>query len=407
MADAAQRLLQPQIDTDSPARTESPTLLITYLAIFLVGIACMAVSGYFLIEGLSEFSGGAGAKRMLIVGGILFQVTESICFMSAAALTAHSRSWRYLLFTLGSVLFLFSIAVMTLAQKTALQAGEAQAQAIDEKRDQLRLQLQSLDKVIASYRLNAEKQSRSIYKDSRALGQDSLNRATELEERKMALSNTLFALNEKRRQTSVDFFNRIEQVLGVPSAQAEFYFLVIRSLLLELCGIVLLSFSANLRAYNRLIQKQEKLQTTQAVDEPVVDADLVLTRQESKREVNPQKSEPHQQHLRVVENATVMPPDDDGSTEHEPETAVEEELPSHWASPKIRGKQLKHTAGITETELQLLATMVWDLYEQKIIRGLSRDTIRRALREHCNKRVSHEVATMLAKIIKSRQESYG
>ena len=106
----------------------------------------MSVAGYFLIEGLSQFSGSNAAKRMLIAGGILFQITESICFISASALTYHSLTWRYTLFGLGLVLFSFSIGVMTLAQKTALQTGEAQAQAIDEKRDYTRKQIDSLEK---------------------------------------------------------------------------------------------------------------------------------------------------------------------------------------------------------------------------------------------------------------------
>ena len=104
----------------------------------------MAVAGYFLIEGLSQFSGDSTAKNMLIIGGVLFQITESLCFIAAAALTYHSLRWRYMLFSLGAVLFCFSIGVMTLAQKTALQTGEAQAQANDEKREHIRSQIASL-----------------------------------------------------------------------------------------------------------------------------------------------------------------------------------------------------------------------------------------------------------------------
>ena len=215
----------------------------------------MAVAGYFLIEGLSQFSGSGAARNMLIVGGVLFQITESLCFISASALTYHSLRWRYILFGLGSILFCFSIAVMTLAQKTALQTGEAQAQANDEKREHIRGQIASLQQVIDSYRLNAEKQSKSIYKDSRALGQDSINRAAELEERKIQLSEELFSLNSARRQTAADFFQRLEEVTGLPGKSTEFYFLVVRSLLLELSGIILMSFGANLRAYNKLVVK--------------------------------------------------------------------------------------------------------------------------------------------------------
>jgi len=208
----------------------------------------MIVAGYFLIEGLSQFSGDDTTRNILIIGGILFQITESLCFIAAASLAFHSITWRLALFGLGCVLFLFSIGVMTLAQKTALQTGINEASAIDEKRGQIREQLASLDRMIESYRLNAEKQSKSIFKDSRAMGQDSINRAAEIEAEKSKLSEQLFSLNQQRKETSIDFFIRLEEVTGLPAVSTEFYFLVVRSLLLELCGIILMAFAANLRA---------------------------------------------------------------------------------------------------------------------------------------------------------------
>ncbi|MFV2057066.1 MAG: hypothetical protein ACC707_11405 [Thiohalomonadales bacterium] len=230
--------------------------------IFSVGVACMIVAGYFLIEGLSQFSGNATTRNILIIGGILFQITESLCFIAAAALAFHSRLWRVSLFMLGCVLFLFSVAVMTLAQKTALQAGVNEAGAIDEKRQYMREQMTSLDRMIESYQYNAEKQSKSIYKDSRALGQDSINRATAIEQQKLELSDELFALNQERKETSVDFFNRLEEVTGLPSRNTEFYFLVLRSLLIELSGILLMAFGASLRT----LRAQGAYQNLAAVD---------------------------------------------------------------------------------------------------------------------------------------------
>jgi len=222
--------------------------------IFLVGMSCMVVAGFFLIEGLSQFSGDATTRNILIVGGILFQITESLCFIAAASLSFHSVVWRITLFGLGCILFLFSIAVMTLAQKTALQTGINTAAAIDQKRVDIRAQLESLDRMIDSYRLNAERQSKSIYKDSRAMGQDSINRAIELEQKKINLSNELYQLNQERRETSADFFQRMHDVTGLPAKETEFYFLVIRSLLLELSGILLMAFGANLRVMTKPAQ---------------------------------------------------------------------------------------------------------------------------------------------------------
>lgn len=391
-----------------------PTLSVTYVSIFAIGIACMAVAGYFLIEGLSEFSGSTGAKRMLIVGGILFQITESICFIAAASLTAHSLRWRYILFSLGLVLFCFSIGVMTLAQKTALQSGEAQAQAIDEKRAYLRKQITSLENVISSYRLNAEKQSKSIFKDSRALGQDSLNRATELEQKKFDLSQQLFILTEKRRQTSSDFFKRFEEISGLPAKQTEFYFLVLRSLLLELCGIILMSFSANLRAYNLLITNLARQQETKPPTENPVSS---LHEQENTQaiEENPttevsnsviSAEEPiaEKHELDTPQLFIPSPVEFDIEQEDDTEIELEDNWAQDWASPKLRAKKLK-SAGVSETELQILSSHLTDLHEQGIIRGFSPSSIRRNLKDHCRKTVNQEVANILSRILKSRQEA--
>lgn len=217
------------------------------LAILLVGLAAMIVSGWYLIEGMLHFAGDDTSKRVFIAAGIIFQITESICFISAAALSNKHFYWRVLLLLLGCILFFFSITVMTLAQKATLHSGEVETSALNEQIAATKSQIESLDEMIAAYRLNAEKQSKSIYANSRELGQDSLNRATELEEKKLTLSEKLFTLSSARKQTSSDFFQQLEEIVNYPALQMEFYFLVSRSLLLELCGIFLLSFAAYLK----------------------------------------------------------------------------------------------------------------------------------------------------------------
>ena len=207
----------------------------------------MIVSGWYLIEGMLHFAGDDSSKRVFIAAGIIFQVTESICFIAATAFTSRSWLWRGSLFTLGTTLFIFSIAVMTLAQKATLQVGDSQAKALDTQIQSIEDQIKSLDNVIAGYRLNAETQSKSVYANSRELGQDSLNRATELEEKKLALADRLYGLQKDRKQTSADFFKQLENIIGFPALKTEFYFLMIRSVLMELCGIVLMAFAAHLR----------------------------------------------------------------------------------------------------------------------------------------------------------------
>jgi hypothetical protein len=377
----------------------------------------MGVAGYFLIQGLSQFSGSGAAKNMLIVGGVLFQITESLCFIAASALTYHSLRWRYILFSLGVVLFSFSIGVMTLAQKTALQTGEAQAQANDEKRDQVRSQIASLQQVIDSYRLNAEKQSKSIYKDSRAMGQDSINRAAELEERKIQLSNELYDLNTARRQTASDFFQRLEEVSGLPAKSTEFYFLVLRSLLLELSGIILMSFGANLRAYNKLVISagtQADLEIKKPLLKKVFssrNAEISNSVQTPTPKTQPglvatttTNSKPTQTSLLLepappIRSSTTVSASDlrieSGSSEEEENS----DLPNHKEN---HGESHAAANSVTGHHLNFLATMVMDLYDQRLLAELNPVAIKDSLSRYCSQKVSHDTAGLLSKLINKR-----
>ena len=212
--------------------------------VLIIGACFMIAAAFLLIQGLSRFSGDSGSQNIFIVFGVLFQIGESVCFIAAARQSHHSKLWRAGLLMLGIILFSFSISVMTLAQKATMQVGINAASAVDEQRNYLREQIESLDRSINSYRFNAESQSKSIYKDSRALGQDSLNRTIELEEKKRALSDQLFALSNERRESSADFFARLETIVGWPADTTEFYFLVLRSVLIELCGVLFLAYGS-------------------------------------------------------------------------------------------------------------------------------------------------------------------
>jgi len=399
-----------------------PALSITYVLIFLIGASCMAVAGFFLIEGLSEFSGNVATTRMLIVGGVLFQITESICFISASALTYHSLRWRYILFTLGAVLFCFSIGVMTLAQKTALQVGETQASAFDEKRNHLRKQIISLDKVIESYRYNAKRQSRSIYKDSRAKGQDSLNRAAKLEERKLKLAEQLFVLNKARRQTSADFFKRIEKITGMPAASTEFYFLVARSLLLELSAIILMSFAANLRAYNRLViesQSADVIALSESLTQKVVarlrrhvnagvnkTLDGNLNDSESSRSYNNEDSSQNSNSSKVEEKKDnkVWLTQSKINNESSDPPVIENDIhvddmefnnESEYDPLASNGVQ----SSVTKSEMNILFSNIVELHRNGILTNLSAEGIQVGMIKYCNKKIPVEIASELARLV--------
>ncbi len=400
-----------------------PSLSLTYIFIFGIGLACMTVAGYFLVEGLSQFSGSGGARNMLIVGGILFQITESLCFISASALTFHSLQWRLMLFTLGLILFCFSIAVMTLAQKTALQTGEAQAQAIDEQRTQIRDQIASLQQVIASYRANADNQSKSIYKDSRAMGQDSINRAAEMEDRKFQLSEKLYELNTARQQTSSDFFHRLEEVTGLPERSTEFYFLVLRSLLLEMSGIILMSFGAHLRAFRTVATPPPVIQpeSEKKPELPKKSRRGLWHKSASEALINATDQDTRPE--AVPEAATVMaglsttlngsPGRGAGAPEPaQPATAAYQEVTpdknrknkvTYLDVPAMKEKDSASGKHATSSHnINYLATLVMELYEQNILRELTPATIRDSLSRYCSHNVTQDTARILSQVINKR-----
>ncbi|MDH5325163.1 MAG: hypothetical protein OEZ68_09660 [Gammaproteobacteria bacterium] len=300
---------------------------VTQTAVFLVGFCAMAVSGWYLIEGMLHFAGDDTSKRVFIAAGIIFQITESICFIAAAALSSKKLYWRSMLFAMGCILFLFSIGVMTLAQKAALQSGNNQATALDTQIESIKAQIASLDNVIAGYRFNAEKQSKSVYANSRELGQDSLNRATDLEIKKISLNEKLFQLQNQRKQSSSDFFTQLEKVTGWPALQSEFYFLITRSILLELCGIMLMAFAAHLRAPGTHAPTREPSRVMDSIQPKLENLSAAPKKASTKKA--PNKSAPPT----AVPAAPSAP-------------ASPEETGEHWARSHIRLlKQLQSTKG--------------------------------------------------------------
>jgi hypothetical protein len=231
-------------ELDAPMRDRErpyPGLGVISLAL---GLVCMAIAGVILIQGLLQFSANQAAQWIFIASGIAFQVVESFCFVAASRTSPHSRGWRYAMFTLGVCLFVFSIAIMTIAQRAALAVDELAASANDEQRRILHTRLASIDQLIDGYRLNAATQSRSVYAQSRKLGQTSLNLAKDLEEQKQAITAQLLALASHNTQTAADFFTRVERVIGWPATHIEFWFLFLRACLIEIAGVVCLSYGA-------------------------------------------------------------------------------------------------------------------------------------------------------------------
>lgn len=215
--------------------------------IFLVGFACMVLSGYFLVIGLSQFAVNESIKVILAASAVTLQIAESACFMIAAAMPSPFKKIRAALFVGGSIIFIFSIAVVTVAQKAVFQESEVSANANDTMKKNIEGQIANLDATIASYRLNGEKQSRSIYPESRAKGQESLDEATKLMEKREALSEQLFELQKQRSVTGMDVYRKLEKVLRIDAENIELGYILVRSLLLETIGVLFLSLPGYLK----------------------------------------------------------------------------------------------------------------------------------------------------------------
>lgn len=378
--------------------------------VFSVGLCAMVVAGYILIQGMLQFSGNETTRDLLIAAGIVFQVTEALCFVAAAALINKSRYWRFGLLCLGILLFAFSSAVMTLAQKTTLETGEIKDKAIVSQITGMESQIESLSNVIAGYKHNAEKQSQSIYANSRQLGQDSLNRAVDLENKKIQLLNEVSKLKESRRQTSSVFFKQIETITGLPALETEFYFLVIRSVLLELCGIVLMAFAAYLRS-STLLWKHEHTRPSATINphqqltlytpsaaEKKASSDAALTQS------NPDNAKPlKRSHKKIVSKSpskntdSMVNPDD------------ETNLASSWAAKYIdalRKQQGSNYESVelgndfNEPSLDNYFDKLTTLHEEKKLISFKMVHIKEALKKYYDHTINDNTAAILQRMAK-------
>lgn len=230
--------------------------------VIALGALIMVYAGYYLVLGFSQIDVAQDSKTMFVLFGVFIQCMEAVCFFGATV--TRNMAWRIALIAFGIPLFAVSVFFMTIAQMSSLEDGERQAQSVDMRASQLKDQIASLDTTIAGYRLNAEKQSQSKFAQSRALGMEALKEAQRLEDQKNKLSQELFALTQQRKTTSSDLFGQAGSAIGVTITGYHFYLL--RSFLLELGSILILSFGGYLRQASLQSSKQVSKANQQVFD---------------------------------------------------------------------------------------------------------------------------------------------
>jgi len=73
----------------------------------------------------------------------------------------------------------------------------------------------------------------------------------------------------------------------------------------------------------------------------------------------------------------------------------------YWQSPHIKENKTI-SANVTGHQLNYLATMVMDLYEQRLLEELNPVAIKDSLSRYCSQKVSHDTAGVLSKMINKR-----
>jgi hypothetical protein len=184
----------------------------------------------------------------------------------------------------------------------------------------------------------------------------------------------LFALNQTKQHTSSQFFKQIETVTGLPALETEFYFLVIRSLLLELCGIVLMSFSAFLLSSLRS-QETSHLPVAVSAEKPI---------SESERK-------------RVKTNKSVF------ATKLPDKTKPD----SSWAAKYINALREKHhrdepPVENIDSEQNELLTLVVDLYRTGKLNNLEIEGIISVLKKQLSKNIQPSTAEIIQRLAKKR-----
>lgn len=221
------------------------------------GCVIMGVSTYFLIEGMSAL-GDAG--HMNTIGGIALQIGESVLLFVAGGWLYKKSGLRYTAVTLGILAAVFSVTMMTLAQKSSIESGQHHANKIDKKVARLEARKARIQRRIDSIMPSIQKDLDSTMYRSRGLKREE-QKITPKVQQIAKIDLQLDKLESQRKLTNSQIMQDIADFLHVSVVTATMIILWLRSFLFEGSAIVLFMIAGYLfqerREYKQRLQEQE------------------------------------------------------------------------------------------------------------------------------------------------------
>lgn len=226
--------------------------------LYFIGFISMLTASYLVINSFTLLA-GENDKWIFIIVGIVIQVSEAIVFPIFSSLPNNHRISKSILLITGFLLVTVSITGMVFSQIHTFAAQDNAQSNLNEQISRLNSSVNEINRTKESYLDNSKKQSASVYRESRALGQDSINRAAELDEKKRVLEEELKPLIKLKNSATDNTFAKLEKTLNIPKEDIEFYFVILRAVVLEFCGIIWLSLAASLIAQGKPIVIKTKI----------------------------------------------------------------------------------------------------------------------------------------------------
>lgn len=203
----------------------------------IIGIFLSAVATWFFALGLLATEPDERSRDALFAAGVLLTACQLIAFSSTELLpegVLTRQRWRPKV--LACVLFCFEVLTMAITQQFLVETADVQASAIETRATELRAQLDSLRRSAAGLRENGEIQSRSKFPESRAEGAAALRQAVDVERDIGRLADELTKVESSRKPT-------FTSLLGPDRTT---WFIVLRSALVALAGLVMVSWGSSL-----------------------------------------------------------------------------------------------------------------------------------------------------------------
>lgn len=258
------------LSTASPMRRY---VSIESVGLFVLGGMLIGLASAFTIDGMRMYITNSLTLWMWVITALACQACEAVFFVKATNPGMPAKT-RVYLGALAAAFFLFGIYLMTFGQyvqwlediaaaEAKFQTQNAPAQqrkaargALDSTIADVERQVSQKHQIIDSYRINADRQSQSIYRDSRQSAQSMLEKIRIEEQEMKKLFEQLSDLRQQRAAMNLSEVPAQATILQIDQqltqqVDIKFFVLLARSLLIEIGAITLLALAARAVRQNK------------------------------------------------------------------------------------------------------------------------------------------------------------